>query len=255
MSSVSVIRREIRLKDQHITNHYDKLLIDEKAWTREFSELFRLFRQLKQLDTSEFREAFGELYQPLFDIGYGEGQEGTEDHRLYNEVFDDDDDDDEPGGSEPIDLCEGKNYREVQELVRNRRSGPQEVRLTQSHILLCKWLHGHRIQGSHKGKSYREERHRIYKQFRVFYSDDQDGIYTYRRKAKPEDKRRVCEAILSAMKGFIDVHVRHVRDNMYELTTDGPDKNTSPEMRNLRQMGEDSQFTIRMLSGFDYMGH
>jgi len=89
MSSVSVIRREIRLKDQHITNHYDKLLIDEKAWTREFSELFRLFRQLKQLDTSEFREAFGELYQPLFDIGYGEGQEGTEDHRLYNEVFDD----------------------------------------------------------------------------------------------------------------------------------------------------------------------
>ena len=34
------------------------------------------------------------------------------------------------------------------------------------------------------------------------------------------------------MEGFLNVSVKHIEDNKYELSTDGPDKNTSNEMRN-----------------------
>ena len=54
------------------------------------------------------------------------------------------------------------------------------------------------------------------------------------------------------MDGFENVDVSHIKDNEYCLTTTGPDENTSDEMRNLAQMGEYTDFTIRMHDGYDF---
>lgn len=135
--------------------------------------------------------------------------------------------------------------------MRNIRSGTGQIKLNRPRSTLCEWYHDQLTKRTHE--PYKAGYRRIYKQFRVFYSDDQDGGYTYRRKAKPEDKWRVYAAVQSAMEGFRSVVVRHIHDNIYELGTDGPDENTSHEMRNLSQIGEYTPFTIRMERGFDYM--
>ena len=75
---------------------------------------------------------------------------------------------------------------------------------------------------------------------------------SYRRKAEKKDVPKVKKAILRAMDGFVNVVVKHVKDNEYELWTDGPDEHTSDELRNLAQMGEFTDFTVKMAPGFDF---
>ena len=78
----------------------------------------------------------------------------------------------------------------------------------------------------------------------VYHNDtDDEGDYTYARQASIRDTPAVKKAILNAMEGFVNAQVRHIKDNKYIISTDGPDANTSKEMRNLAQMGESSPFT------------
>ena len=93
---------------------------------------------------------------------------------------------------------------------------------------------------------------KIRKLVHVFYNDKKDSQYTYLREVTTNDVPEVKKAILRAMKGFTNVMVKHVEGNEYELWTDGPDKHTSDEMRNLAQMGEFTKFTVKMAPGFDF---
>ena len=51
------------------------------------------------------------------------------------------------------------------------------------------------------------------------------------------------------MKGFLNVTVKHIKDNKYELSTTGPDQNTSNELKNLAQLGEYTKYTVKMAKG------
>jgi energy-coupling factor transporter ATP-binding protein EcfA2 len=94
---------------------------------------------------------------------------------------------------------------------------------------------------------------KIRKLVRVFYNDtDVDNRYTYQRKSTKDDTPKVISAIERAMEGFMNVVVKHVNGNEYEIWTDGPDEFTSDEMRNLAQMGEYTDFTLQMAPGFDF---
>ena len=48
------------------------------------------------------------------------------------------------------------------------------------------------------------------------------------------------------MDGFLNVSVKHIKDNKYELSTTGPDAVTGPEMKNLAQMGEFTKYTVKI---------
>jgi len=80
------------------------------------------------------------------------------------------------------------------------------------------------------------------------YHSDTDGLgdYTYTRKTSARDAPQVKEEILKAMEGFVNAQVSHIKSNEYKISTDGPDANTSVEMRNLAQMGENSPFTAKL---------
>ena len=139
------ISEDVRQQDRRITRLYDGLVEDSTSWTREFSKLFMIFRQLKHLDTTAFERAHDELQQSLGDIGYGEGHDDTADQRLYNEVFEEGEEEKHEGNhtstNEPgTDPCEGKSYREVQTLVRAARSCLREIHLNRKRTLLCQWL-------------------------------------------------------------------------------------------------------------------
>ena len=81
------------------------------------------------------------------------------------------------------------------------------------------------------------------------YRNDSDeyGQYTYAVKATAKYKNRVIYAIKRALDGYKGVKVMYLYGNVYKLTHMGPDKYTSDEMRNLAQMGEYTEFTIRDL--------
>jgi DNA-directed RNA polymerase len=94
---------------------------------------------------------------------------------------------------------------------------------------------------------------KIRKVFFAFYNDtNSDFEYNYSRKTKVEDASKVKQAVREAMDGFTNVKVKHLRANEYELWTDGPDESTSGEMRNLAQMGESHNYTIKMAPGYDF---
>ena len=80
----------------------------------------------------------------------------------------------------------------------------------------------------------------------VYTNDsDEDGQYTYAVKATAKYKDQVIDAIKIALDGFKRVKVVYLYGNVYKLTHMGPDEYSSEEMRNLVQMGEFTDFTIR----------
>lgn len=57
---------------------------------------------------------------------------------------------------------------------------------------------------------------------------------------------------MGAMNGFLDVTVKHKGDKIFLIETSGPDDDTSPELKNLAQMGEFSDFCIKFRKNFNY---
>tara|TARA_B100000575_G_C23087140_1_gene626565 strand:- start:1096 stop:1263 length:168 start_codon:yes stop_codon:yes gene_type:complete len=47
------------------------------------------------------------------------------------------------------------------------------------------------------------------------------------------------------MKGFEDLNIDFVSGNKYIISTTGPDNHTSYEMKNLAQMGEFTNYTVK----------
>ena len=103
-----------------------------------------------------------------------------------------------------------------------------------------------RSRRSRKNKSCKSKREEV-KKVEVFYNDvDDNYMYTYKRKTTEKDRGKVIKAIEKAMIGFCNVKVTHMKDNIYTISSNGPDERTSNEARNLNQMGEFTDFTVRL---------
>ena len=60
-----------------------------------------------------------------------------------------------------------------------------------------------------------------------------------------QKKKKVISAIKKAMIGFENLNIEFIKDNKYMISTTGPDLSTSNEMRNLAQMGEFTNYTVK----------
>ena len=88
------------------------------------------------------------------------------------------------------------------------------------------------------------------KRVKVFYNDvDSNYIYTYKRKTPANVSGKVIKALKKSMKGFCNLKVTHMKDNVYSIASRGPDSKTSNEARNLSQLGEVSDFAVKLMSG------
>ena len=71
-----------------VSEAYYKMVEDPKLWKKKFTRLFKLLIKLRELDWDMFSDTGGKLTLPFNDIGYGEGATDSEDHVLYNDLFD-----------------------------------------------------------------------------------------------------------------------------------------------------------------------
>ena len=71
-----------------VSEAYYKMVNDPKLWKKNFTRLFKLLIKLRELDWDMFSDTGGKLTLPFNDIGYGEGATDSEDHVLYNDLFD-----------------------------------------------------------------------------------------------------------------------------------------------------------------------
>ena len=80
----------------------------------------------------------------------------------------------------------------------------------------------------------------------VYKNDiDSNAKYTYKNPSKLSEKNKVISAIKKAMIGFENLNIEFIKDNKYMISTTGPDSSTSNEMRNLAQMGEFTNYTVK----------
>jgi hypothetical protein len=82
--------------------------------------------------------------------------------------------------------------------------------------------------------------------------DPRAASYVGRGVSSKRDIDAVTKLIYKNMEGFRNVSVTHERQNVFTITSDGPDEDTSPELRNLAQMADDAPFTVKPLPGFDF---
>jgi hypothetical protein len=103
-----------------------------------------------------------------------------------------------------------------------------------------------------RAKRSRKSVSKLTKKILYAFTNDYDKntfIYTYAKKIPAKDASKVIKAIKKAMKGFLNVIVKHIKDNKYELSTTGPDQNTSNELKKLAQLGEYTKYTVKMAKG------
>ena len=114
-----------------------------------------------------------------------------------------------------------------------------------------------RAKRSRKSRTKRSRKSvsKLTKKILYAFTNDYDKntfIYTYAKKIPAKDASKVIKAIKKAMEGFLNVIVKHIKDNKYELSTTGPDQNTTDELKNLAQLGEYTKYTVKMAKGYNW---